>query len=74
MLTKNEAAARLNVHKHTLARWAEHGLITSQAHSRHDDLCELPKTDNTVPVTGSLRSSFYTNPANRHGHYGNRQS
>jgi DNA-binding transcriptional regulator YiaG len=45
MLTRTEAAARLNVHEHTLARWAEHGLVTSHAYNGHYYLYELPETD-----------------------------
>ncbi|MGO4570199.1 recombinase family protein [Rhizobium sp. 2YAF20] len=45
MLTKNEAAARLNIHEHTLARWAEHGLVTSHAYNGHYYLYELPTAD-----------------------------
>jgi hypothetical protein len=42
MLTKLEAAARLNIHEHTLTRWAKHGLITSHAYNGHYCLYELP--------------------------------
>jgi DNA-binding transcriptional MerR regulator len=45
MLTKKEAAARLNIHEHTLARWAEHGLVTSHAYNGHYYLYELPTAD-----------------------------
>ncbi|WP_348633856.1 recombinase family protein [Rhizobium sp. CCGE531] len=45
MLTKKEAAAHLNIHEHTLARWAEHGLVTSHAYNGHYYLYELPKSD-----------------------------
>lgn len=31
--------------KNTLARWAEHGLITSHAYNGHYYLNELPKTN-----------------------------
>ena len=42
MLTKQEAAARLNIHEHTVTRWAKHGLITSHAYNGHYCLYELP--------------------------------
>ncbi len=42
MLTRQEAAARLNVHEHTVARWAKHGLITSHAYNGHYCLYEIP--------------------------------
>lgn len=45
MLTKQEAAARLNIHEHTVARWAKHGLITSHAYNGHYCLYELPLSD-----------------------------
>jgi len=45
MLTKKEAAAHLNIHEHTLARWAEQGLVTSHAYNGHYYLYELPKTN-----------------------------
>jgi hypothetical protein len=45
MLTRQEAAARLNIHEHTLATWAEHGLVTSHAYNGHYYLYEIPKTD-----------------------------
>ena len=41
MLTKQEAAARLNVHETTLARWAEHGLLTKHAYNAHYYLYEV---------------------------------
>lgn len=44
MLTRKEAAARLNVHEQTLARWAEYGLVTSHAYNGHYYLYELPET------------------------------
>ncbi|WP_354125593.1 hypothetical protein [Bradyrhizobium sp. LB8.2] len=40
MLTKREAAARLNIHETTLARWAEHGLLTKHAYNAHYYLYE----------------------------------
>ena len=45
MLTKREAAARLNIHEHTLARWAELGLVASHAYNGHHSLYDLPDTD-----------------------------
>jgi hypothetical protein len=45
MLTRKEAATRLNVHEHTLARWAEYGLVTSHAYNGHYFLYDIPKTD-----------------------------
>ena len=45
MLTKKEAAARLNIHEQTLVRWAECGLVRSHAYNGHHDLYELPEAD-----------------------------
>jgi DNA invertase Pin-like site-specific DNA recombinase len=45
MLTSREAAVRLNVHEHTLSRWAEHGLVTAHAYNGHYYLYELPDSD-----------------------------
>jgi hypothetical protein len=42
MLTKREAATRLNIHETTLARWAEHGLVTRHAYNAHYYLYEIP--------------------------------
>lgn len=42
MLTRQEAAARLNIHEHTVARWAKHGIITSHAYNGHYCLYEIP--------------------------------
>jgi hypothetical protein len=42
MLTKREAAARLNIHETTLARWAEHGIVTRHAYNAHYYLYEIP--------------------------------
>jgi hypothetical protein len=42
MLTKREAAARLNVHETTLARWVEHGLVIKHAYNAHYHLYEIP--------------------------------
>jgi len=45
MLTKREAAARLSIHEATLARWAEHGLITKHAYNAHYYLYEIPESN-----------------------------
>lgn len=45
MLTRQEAAVRLNIHEHTVTRWARHGLITSHAYNGHYCLYELPASD-----------------------------
>ncbi len=45
MLTKQEAAARLNVHEQTVTRWAKHGLIASHASNGHHYLYEIPDGD-----------------------------
>lgn len=45
MLTKQEAAARLHVHEHTVASWAKHGLIASHAYNGHYYLYEVPDSD-----------------------------
>ncbi len=45
MLTKAEAAARLNIHEHTLVRWAQHGLIARHAYDAHAYLYEVPGPD-----------------------------
>jgi hypothetical protein len=45
MLTKKEAAARLNIHETTLARWVEHGLVTGHAYNGHYCLYEIPDKD-----------------------------
>ncbi len=45
MLTRQEAAARLNIHEHTVARWAKHGIITSHAYNGHYCLYEIPAAD-----------------------------
>jgi hypothetical protein len=44
-LTRQEAAARLNVHEQTVARWAEYGLIISHDYNGHYSLYELPDSD-----------------------------
>jgi excisionase family DNA binding protein len=35
VLTKQEAAERLNIHEQTVARWARHGLIKYHAYNGH---------------------------------------
>ena len=45
MLTRQEAAARLNVHEHTVARSAKHGVITSHAYNGHYCLYEIPDAE-----------------------------
>jgi predicted site-specific integrase-resolvase len=45
MLTKQETAARLDIHEHTVARWAKHGLIASHAYNGHYYLYEVPDSD-----------------------------
>jgi DNA invertase Pin-like site-specific DNA recombinase len=42
MLSKREAAARLNIHETTLTRWVEHGLITRHAYNARYHLYEVP--------------------------------
>jgi DNA invertase Pin-like site-specific DNA recombinase len=45
MLTKREAAARLNIHETTLAKWAENGLVARHAYNAHYYLYEVPESD-----------------------------
>ena len=45
MLTKQEAAARLDIHEHTVASWAKHGLIASHAYIGHYYLYKIPDSD-----------------------------
>lgn len=42
LLTKAEMAAHLNIHEHTLVRWAAHGLISRHAYNAHAYLYEEP--------------------------------
>ena len=42
MLTRQEAAARLKIHEHTVARWARHGLIACHCYNGHYCLYEIP--------------------------------
>ncbi len=45
MLTKQEAAARLNIHEQTVARWAKYNLIISHAaYNDHYCLYEIPES------------------------------
>ena len=44
-LTRQEAAARLNVHEQTVARWAKYGLIITHDYNGHYSLYELPDSD-----------------------------
>ncbi len=48
MLTKQEAAARLDIHEQTLTSWAKHGLVVRHALNAHAFLYELP--DKQLPV------------------------
>ncbi|WP_404379505.1 recombinase family protein [Caenispirillum salinarum] len=45
MLTKQEAAARLGIHEHTLARWAKHGLVIGHHYNGQYRLYEIPDSD-----------------------------
>jgi DNA invertase Pin-like site-specific DNA recombinase len=45
MLTKREAAARLNIHETTLAKWAENGLVAKHAYNAHHNLYEVPESN-----------------------------
>jgi len=45
MLTKREAAARLNIHETTLAKWAENGLVARHAYNAHYYLYEVPESN-----------------------------
>ena len=45
MLTKQETAARLDIHEHTVTSWAKHGLIISHAYNGHYSLYEIPVAD-----------------------------
>lgn len=53
LLTKREAAARLQVHVSTLVRWAEHGIVTRHAYNGHAYLYEAPGKN--APVKHSSR-------------------
>lgn len=43
LLTKSEAAARLEIHEETLVRWAQHGLVVRHAYNAHAYLYEEPR-------------------------------
>ncbi len=45
MLTKREAAARLNIHETTLTKWAENGLVARHSYNAHYYLYEVPETN-----------------------------
>jgi DNA invertase Pin-like site-specific DNA recombinase len=45
MLTRQEAAARLNIHEQTLFRWADHGLVIKHAFTETAHLYEIPGTN-----------------------------
>jgi len=53
MLTMEEAAIRLGIHQSTLARWAEHGLVTRHAYNGHAFLYEI--VGSNPPVKHSSR-------------------
>ena len=48
MLTKEEAAAHLEIHEQTLVRWAEHGIVRRHAVNAHAYLYE--ESGPTPPV------------------------
>ena len=48
LLTKDEPAERLNIHPHTLTRWAQHGIIRPHAYNGHAWLYEDPGTNPPV--------------------------
>ena len=53
LLTKQEAAARLKIHEHTLVRWAKHGIVTRHAYEAAAYLYEIPRQK--LPVKHSSR-------------------
>ena len=53
LLTKQEAAARLKIHEHTLVRWAKHGIVTRHAYEAAAYLYEVPRQK--LPVKHSSR-------------------
>jgi hypothetical protein len=53
MLTKAEAAARLGIHRLTLVRWAEYGIVKRHAYNAHAYLYDLP--DSNLPAKHSSR-------------------
>lgn len=42
MLTKSEMKAQLNIHEHTLVRWAQFGIVTRHAYNGYAYLYEPP--------------------------------
>jgi DNA invertase Pin-like site-specific DNA recombinase len=48
LLTKAEAAARFGIHESTLARWADHGIVTRHAYNAHAYLYEAPGVNSPV--------------------------
>ena len=65
MLTKEEMAARLGIHMHTLIRWAEHGLVTRHAYNGHAFLYEPPGQN--PPLKQSSRWNRLVDRANQTG-------
>ena len=78
LLTKAEAAARLNIHESTLARWVAHGLIARRAYNGHAYLYEEPSAGvpkkhcsrwdrlvDRAPATESTGSSTSSHPSGR---------
>ncbi|HEY0479967.1 MAG TPA: hypothetical protein VGD37_20750 [Kofleriaceae bacterium] len=65
MLTKEEMAARLGIHVHTLIRWAEHGLVTRHAYNGHAFLYEPPGQN--PPLKQSSRWNRLVDRANQTG-------
>jgi DNA invertase Pin-like site-specific DNA recombinase len=78
LLTKAEAAARLNIHEATLVRWAAYGLISRHAYNGHAYLYEEPADDlptkhssrwdrlvDRTSTSGSTRASTSSHPSGR---------
>jgi hypothetical protein len=61
LLTREEAASRLEICESTLIRWAEHGLITRHAYNAHAYLYEVPGS--TPPLKQSSRWNRLTDRA-----------
>ena len=59
MLTKKEAAARLNIHETTLTSWVEHGLVTGHAYNAHYCLYEIPDPRSSPGISRPTMSSAY---------------
>lgn len=53
LLTKQEAAARLRIHEHTLVRWAKSGIVIRHAYEAASYLYEIP--GKKLPVKHSSR-------------------